>query len=125
MIVMNQPENPGGFLREMKNILKEYLETRIETYRLRGIRFFSKTVGYSFWIIISLFLFFLIIIFGGLVTGLWLSELLHSYVKGFGLTTLILMAIFILLALFRKQLFVNPIIRMVIRQTAKEKEEPE
>lgn len=122
---MSQSENMGSFFREMKDLLKEYLETRAEIYRLRGVRFFSKTIGYFFWIILSLFLVLLIIIFGGLVTGFWLSELFHSYVKGFGLTTLILIVLCLVLAIFRRQLFVNPIIRMIISQSHKEKEETE
>jgi len=38
-------------------------------------------------------------------------------VLGFGLTTLILVVIFVLLAVFRKKLFVHPVIQAIISKT--------
>ena len=85
----------------------------------------SKSAGYLVWIIISLFLLFLVILFAGLVLGFWLSDLTHSYVKGFGFTTLILLFIFTVLAIFRKSWFVNPVIRVIIDRAAEDVEEEE
>ena len=101
---MSQPDNLGGFIKENKNLLKEYWETRLEIYRLQGIKAFSKTAGYFIWIIISLFLAWLLIIFIGLV-------------KGFGITALIILLKIVLLAVFRKPLFINPIIRGLLKKT--------
>lgn len=114
---MSQPDNLGGFIKENKNLLKEYWETRLEIYRLQGIKAFSKTAGYFIWIIISLFLAWLLIIFVGLVLGFWLSDLTGSYVKGFGITALIILLKIVLLAVFRKPLFINPIIRGLLKKT--------
>lgn len=111
---MAQPENLGSFVKENKALVQDYIETRLEILRLQGIRAGSKTAGYLVWIIISLFLLFLVSIFIGLVLGFWLSELTGSYVKGFGITTLIMILLVVLLALFRKALFVDPAIRKVI-----------
>ena len=102
------------FIKENKTLLKEYVETRIEIVRLEAIRTASKTSGYLIWIIISLFLFFLIAIFAGLVLGFWLTDLTGSYIKGFGITTLIMIAIVVILALLRKALFVNPAVKAII-----------
>jgi uncharacterized membrane protein len=112
---MSQPENLGAFFRENKQLLKEYVETRIEIVRLQGIRMFSKSMGFMVWIIIASLLGFLVLIFSGLVLGFWLSALTHSYVSGFGITTLILLGLLIVLILLRNVLFVNPIIRKVIQ----------
>jgi hypothetical protein len=114
---MSQTDNLGSFFKDNKPLLTEYIETRLELYRLQAIRLVSQSAGYLIWILVSLFLFFLIMIFSGIVLGCWLSNLMHSYVMGFGLTTLILVAIFVLLAVFRKSLFVHPVIQAIIRKT--------
>lgn len=117
---MNQPDNLGSFFAENKTLLKEYMETRMEIYRLQSLRIFSKSAGYFAWIMVSLFLVFLITLFGGVVIGFWVSGLLHSYVKGFGLITLLLILIFVLLTLFRKNLFVDPVIQSIIQRSREE-----
>jgi len=117
---MSQPDNLGSFISENKTILKEYVETRMEIYRLQSIRIFSKSAGYFAWIIVSLFLAFLILIFGGLMLGYWFSSMFGSYVKGFGLITLILVVLFVLLALFRKRLFVDPVVQSIIQRSREE-----
>src|SRR6185295_15483600 len=111
---MQESETLGSFLKENKKLVKEYLDTRMEIYKLKLIRILSKSAGYFIWIIISLFLLLLLMIFLGLVAGIWLSEITGSYVLGFGLVTLIILVKIIFLALFRKKLFVDPIIRNVI-----------
>jgi hypothetical protein len=117
---MSQPDNLGSFISENKTILKEYVETRMEIYRLQSLRIFSKSAGYFAWIIVSLFLAFLIVIFGGLMLGYWFSSMLGSYVKGFGLMTLLLVVLFVLLALFRKRLFVDPVVQSIIQRSREE-----
>lgn len=119
---MSQPKNLGSFFSDNKALLKEYLETRMEIYRLQSLRLFSQSAGYFAWIIVSLFLVFLILFFTGLVVGFWLSGLLHSNVKGFGLTTLLIVFIFIMLAIFRKSLFIDPVIKSIIQRSGDETE---
>jgi hypothetical protein len=109
--------NFESFFSENKNLVKKYIETRLNIYRLSLVKTISKAAGYFFWIIISVFLFFLFIIFSGLVTGFWLSRITGSYTIGFGITTLIVLLLIIILALFRKALFVNPVIKAIIGQT--------
>jgi hypothetical protein len=62
----------------------------------------------------------LLAIFLELVTGFWLSAVTGSYTRGFGLATLIIVVVILLLAALRKVLFVNPIIRAIIRKTGTE-----
>jgi len=118
----NQPDNLGSFISENKAVLKEYLETRMEIYRLQSLRIFSRSAGYFAWILVSLFLGILIVIFGGLMLGYWFSSMLGSYVKGFGLMTLLLVVLFVLLALFRKSLFVDPVVQSIIQKSREEEE---
>ncbi|HMH24097.1 MAG TPA: hypothetical protein VK563_20075 [Puia sp.] len=119
----SQPDNLGSFFSENKALLKEYVETRMEIYRLQSLRIFSQSAGYFAWIIVSLFVVFLILLFSGMVLGFWFSNLFHSYVKGFGLITGLLLLVFILLAVFRKSLFVNPVIQLIIQKSREEDEE--
>lgn len=122
---MNQPENLGAFIQTNKTLLKDYLETRMEIYRLQGVKASSKAIGYLIWLQVSLFLVFLVIIFLGLVLGFWLSELSGSLIVGFGLTSLILVFFGILLVIFRKSLFINPVVRKMISQLHEEDNQEE
>ena len=120
---MPEIDNLGEFFKENKNLVREYLETQLEIYKLRFIRSLAKTVDSFIWIMISLFLLSLLALFAGLVTGFWLSELLDSYTQGFGITTLIMLVIILLVAALRKSLFVNPIIKLFIRKMHTESDE--
>jgi hypothetical protein len=121
---MDQPDNLGAFFAENKTLLKEYLETRMEIYRLQSLRLFAKSAGLFAWVLLSLFLAFLFLLFGGMMVAFWFSGIFHSQVKGFGLVTLLILLIFVLLAVFRKALFVDPVIQSVIQKSKEEEEEP-
>jgi hypothetical protein len=122
---MSEKDNLGSFFRDNKDLLKEYIETRLDIFRLGAIRTISKSAGNFVWVIISLFLLFLILLFAGLVLGFWLSDLTGSFIKGFGFTTLILLLLFSVLAIFRKKWFVNPLIQFIIDRSMEELEEEE
>jgi hypothetical protein len=66
---------------------------------------------------VFLLLFGFVAAFASILFALWMSKLTGSLIWGFGITTLILLLKLILLTIFRHQLFVNPIIRMMIRRT--------
>ncbi|HEX3934096.1 MAG TPA: hypothetical protein VHW43_05420 [Puia sp.] len=121
---MDQPDNLGAFFAENKTLLKEYLETRMEIYRLQSLRLFAKSAGLFAWVLLSLFLAFLFLLFGGMMVAFWFSSIFHSQVKGFGLVTLLILLIFVLLAVFRRALFVDPVIQSVIQKSKEEEEEP-
>jgi len=119
---MSESENFSSFFKENKNLAKEYLETKLEVYKLGLIRISSKTAGYLIWAIISFFLLWLFIIFIGLVAGFWLSKITGSYVYGFGIVAVVILIKMLLLTLLRKPLFINPIIRAVIHNANEEKD---
>jgi lipopolysaccharide export LptBFGC system permease protein LptF len=111
---MSQPENLGSFFSENRKLLSEYIETRIALLRLQSISMISKAAGTLIWAVIAILFVFIILIFAGLVLGFWFSELTGSYIKGFGLATLVFIVLFILITLLRKSLFVNPVIQKII-----------
>ena len=122
---MRSKDSFQSFFQENKDLAKEYINIRLEIFRLGLIRSLSKSAGYLIWVTISIVLFALFIVFGGIVTGLWLSELTGSYLKGFGLTTLLIVAVIGILALLRQRLFINPMVKTLIKHASERQEEPE
>jgi hypothetical protein len=117
---MSGSDNLGSFINENKKLAREYLETKIEITRLRFIRVVSKLAGHLIWVIVSLFLLSLLTTFIGLTMGFWLSQLTGSYTKGFGLTSIFILLVILLVMAFRKILFVNPIVRAIIKNTTEQ-----
>jgi hypothetical protein len=122
---MSDTETIASFIRENKRLVSEYIDTRLDIYRLQAVRAFSRSAGYLLWVVISLVLISLFIVFAGIVTGFWLSELTGSYIQGFGFTTLLILLFTGILILLRKPLFINPIIRAVINHTIEKQKDPE
>ena len=123
--MIDTSENFGSFFKENAKLAREYFETRMKIYRLRAIRLIARSAGHLLWIIISLFLLFLFIIFAGVVLSLWLSDITGSYIAGFAITTGIILLIIFILTLFRRSLFVNPIIKAFISQSEENMNEEE
>jgi hypothetical protein len=113
---MAEYENFGAFIKDNKQLLQEYAETRLELYRLQGARQAAKLGGYLIWVAITLFLLLLVLIFCGITLGYWFSSITGSNVAGFGLATIMLVLMILLITLLRKQLFVNPIVRNIVKQ---------
>jgi hypothetical protein len=122
---MGEKETVGSFLQSNKSLAKEYLETRLEIFRLSAIRMASKSAGLLVWVIISLFLIFLIILFTGITVGFWLSKLTDSYVLGFGLVAIALILLFVILTVFRKKLFLEPLMQLILDRASEEVDEEE
>jgi hypothetical protein len=122
---MSQADNLGSFFAENKTLLKEYLETRLEIYRLQSLRMFARSAGLFVWLLLSLFLAFLFLLFGGMMVAFWFSNLFHSQVKGFGLVAGLILLVFVLFTIFRRALFVNPVIQIVIQKTQEEGKDEE
>jgi pilus assembly protein TadC len=115
---MSQPENLGSFFSENKKLVTDYIETRIALLRLQSVRMLSKSGGTLIWAVIAILFVFIILIFTGLVLGFWFSDLTGSYIKGFALATLVFVVLFILITIFRKSLFVNPMIKKIIADSS-------
>ena len=120
---MAENESLGSFFNTNKSLAKEYLETRLEIFRLSAIHTASKSAGYLVWVIISLFLVFLIVLFAGVTAGFWLSSLTGSMILGFGLVTLALILLFAVLTIFRKKLFLEPFMQIILDSASEEIDE--
>ena len=113
----NTQDDLGAFFKENAKLIREYFETRMKIYRLRAIRLIAKSAGNFLWMIIFLFLLFVLIIFTGIVVGLWMSEITGSTVAGFGIATGFILLLIILCTAFRKTFFINPLIKAFIKRS--------
>ena len=119
---MEKSPNLWEFLEENKAQINEYVELRIQLFSLKFIRKTASIAGMLIWLLFLGAMGFLICIFAGLTLSWWLSGIFNSQVIGFGLTTLILGVLTLILILLRKQLFIHPIIRIIIREQTKDYE---
>jgi hypothetical protein len=113
-------KNIGAFIAENNTLIREWAETRLELYKLKLIRIIALSVGQLLWSIISLFLFFLMLVFAGIMAGFWFSGLTGSYTTGFGLSALAILGLIVIIAVFRKKLFLDPLVRKMIRKISDE-----
>ena len=115
---MSEKDTFGTFFSESARLAREWVDDRARLYKLKGLRTFSRSAAYLVRVLITVVLVFFFLLFLGITSGFWLSELTGSYVKGFGLVTAVILFVATLLFLFKKTLFVDPIIRNIIRRTA-------
>ncbi len=122
-VYMENTPDIWQFLESNKKTIQEYVELKIEIFSLKFIKKSSTIGGVLIWILILAFLGLLILFFAGMTISYWLSKVYDSNIIGFGITTGILVFITLLLILLRKQLFINPIIRIIVREQTRDNEE--
>lgn len=112
----------GGFFRENKELLKRYLDARLELFRLQGVQLLSKGLGIFVWLIVIAFTVFFILLFLGMLLAFWLAARTGSTVLGFGVAAGLFLVLLIILVSFRRQLFQAPVSRIIIREILNERE---
>jgi uncharacterized membrane protein (DUF485 family) len=118
-------ETFNDFYQENRKLLSEYLETRLQLLRLVAIRTLSRT--FSMFIVVCLvsfmvlfFLLFLVISFSWLM-----ADATGSAALGFLCGAGVFLVIIMLAVVFRKPLFLNPLIRLFILTSTQEEDENE
>jgi thiol:disulfide interchange protein len=122
---MEEHENLASFARQNKRLIRDWVETRIELFKLRIARMISVSAGYLAWIFVTIFIALLVIIFVGVTAGFWLSDITGSTTKGFGIITLTGILLAIILAIFRRPIFINPIVRGFVKRMMTDEKENE
>ncbi|MBY0480984.1 MAG: hypothetical protein K2Q21_06500 [Chitinophagaceae bacterium] len=110
------------FLEENKRALNEYIELQIQIFNLKFIRKSATISGVIIWVFALLLLLLVILLFAGLTLSFWLTNIFNSPVVGFGITTGVFIVISLIFIVARKQLFINPMIRIIIRAQTKDHE---
>ncbi|MBE7176676.1 MAG: hypothetical protein INR69_09745 [Mucilaginibacter polytrichastri] len=101
--------------------IREYVETQLSLIKLKGVlktsTIFANVFTIVFVLICALILFFFAIITLALYLG---EEVFHSYYKGFGCVSLIILGIAILIMLVKSSLIEPPISNFIIRKIFKD-----
>ena len=119
---MEKAPNIWEFLEGNKQQLNEYIELRVRLFSLQLIRKISTVTAMLIWLAVLGIICFLITLFTSLTLGFYLAQVFNSFVTGFAVTTLIILFVALLLILLRKKIFINPIIRIIIREQTRDYE---
>ncbi|MBX3256540.1 MAG: phage holin family protein [Chitinophagaceae bacterium] len=111
------------FLKKNKTLLKEYIEVRLELFRLQGAKLLSKSLSLFIWITIVLFLVFFILLFLGVLFALWIAEISNSHIIGFASAAGVFVLLLGIVIIFRKKMFQEPVSRLIIRETLDQEDE--
>ncbi|MFZ9660632.1 MAG: hypothetical protein ACO29O_02040 [Chitinophagaceae bacterium] len=122
---MRTEKDLNDFYKENKALLKEYIELRMELFRMHAVRMISKSISMMAVIFFTGILFLFVLLFMGVSFSLWLSDRSGSMVMGFMGGAGLFLILLILTILFRKPLFLNPLIRLFINETVSDVDENE
>jgi len=115
---MGTDKSFSGYYTESKGLLKEYVEVRLKLLKLQLIKALSRSLGMLFAMMVVSFFAFLVILFLGFSFSAWImaetGNAALGYAAGAGLFFIFLLLVIIL----RKPLFMNPLIRVFIREMA-------
>lgn len=110
------PRNLEQLIENIRQLITEYISIQKRITRLTAIKYAAQAGGMMIDGIVTIILLSIVLLFSTVTGALWLSEKTGSFTRGFGLMTLIVLAIVLLIQLFRKTLFINPIIHRLVRR---------
>lgn len=122
---MASQENYGDFYKENKKLFADYIDTRIELLKLGAIKITAKTLSALLLIaliscMVLFFVLFLVIAFSW-----FMADQLGSASLGFLCGGGVFLLIITVSVLFRRALFLNPLIRIFIHIATKDEFEEE
>ena len=94
--------------------LREYVEKKIELYRLEVTEQVVETLSTLITSFLMFAIFGIVILFASLSAGFYLAEVLDSMWLAFLIITGFYALLALILSIFKRQLILNPILRMVI-----------
>ena len=120
---MSSPENLNDFYQENRKLLTEYLETRLQLLKLTSVRTLSRTLSMLILIALISFMVLFFLLFLVISFSWFMADALGSATLGFLLGAGVFLLIILLFVLFRKPLFLNPLIRLFIHTSTQEEED--
>jgi hypothetical protein len=115
---MGTDKSFSSYYSESKGLLKEYVEVRVKLLKLQLIKALSRSLGMMFAMMVVSFFAFLVILFLGFSFSAWIAaetgNMALGYAAGAGLFFIFLLLVIVL----RRPLFMNPLIRVFIREMA-------
>ncbi|MCK7558629.1 hypothetical protein MKQ70_27990 [Chitinophaga sedimenti] len=95
-------DNFSNYFSETGKVAREYVETRLDLIKLQAAGKLSRALGLFFSLVMAFLLFFLAIVFLGMVMGFWIGEMTNSFATGFGCAAGMFILLLILILAFRK-----------------------
>jgi uncharacterized membrane protein (DUF485 family) len=120
---MPSPDNLNDFYQENRKLLTEYLETRLQLLKLTSVRSLSRTLSMMILVALISFMVLFFLLFLVISFSWFMADRLGSAPLGFLLGGGMFLLIILLTVLFRKPLFLNPLIRLFIHTSTKEEED--
>jgi len=120
---MPSPENLNDFYQENRKLLTEYLETRLQLLKLTSVRSLSRTLSMLILIALISFMVLFFLLFLVIAFSWFMANVLGSATFGFLCGGGVFLLIILLSVLFRKPLFLNPLIRLFIHTSTQEEED--
>jgi uncharacterized membrane protein len=118
-------DNLSDFYQENKKLVNEYVETRLEIFKLTSIRILSKLLSVLLLIFITSFMLLFFLLFLVIAFSWFISDIIGSAALGFLSGGALFLIIMVVCIVFRKPLFVNPFIRLFLRASLQEENEEE
>jgi|GEM_PF-888287 len=115
----NKPDAPSNLeelIENTRQLIAAYIAIQKRIARLTVIKYAAQAGGMMLDGIVTIILLSIVLLFSAVTGALWLSEKTGSFTRGFGLMTLVVLAIVLLIQLFRKTLFINPVIHRLVRR---------
>jgi hypothetical protein len=120
---MTDKETFSGFIRENRALLKEYLELRMDLFKLQGVRMISRSFSVLVVAVIVALMGLFVLLFLGIAFAWWIAGLTGSNIVGFASAGGLFMLLLILVIVLRRPLFQNPLIRLFIEESVSDPED--
>jgi hypothetical protein len=122
---MPHATNFADFFQENKDLVKEYIETRIELLKLQALRSSTRLLTLLVAIFFASSLFLCVLLFLGISFSWWMASITQSNTIGFLCGAGLFLVITLIVIALRKKLFRGFLIRLFIRDTISEWREQE
>jgi len=100
---------------QLYSTAKDYIKLEAESLKLKAVLESSKSLGTVFAFAFLLVFLIIVLLLSGIWLGFWLSELLQSYILGFGFSSLTFIVAFLILILFRRTLLEKPFANLSVK----------
>ncbi len=111
---MASQENYGDFYKENKKLVADYIDTRIELLKLGAIKITAKTLSALLLIALISFMILFFVLFLVIAFSWFMADQLGSASLGFLCGGGVFLLIIMVSVIFRRVLFLNPLIKIFI-----------
>jgi hypothetical protein len=119
---MNEQPN---MLIELKQLITEYLDTRISLFKLQAFEKIAKVTAALFSSVVVALLAFFLLFFLSMSAGFYLGSLFESNALGFLMVTVFYVILFTLVLLRKKEFLEKYVIEQIISELTHKEEEDE